>query len=451
MRRSISGPLVVITIGVLFLLNNFYPEVFQWNQLFHYWPFLLIGLGAVRLLEVLVDAGRGRALPASSMSGGGIVLLILFCLIFWAASRHAYRPWHRFPAWVISDNGVQIFGEEHEFDVSQSMPVNATDTRVMLDGLRGNIIIGGDENSSVTVTGHRTIRAYNNSRAEEANRRLKLELIRSGNDIVIRSAGNSPDRTDLRVAYDLDIKIPRRMSLAAQGATENITAEAIDGDVDISGGTGNVRLTSIGGYARIESTRRKDLIRAVGVKGNLDLRGTGQDLQIEDVTGQVSIQGSFFGTLDFRNLAKPLHFESDQTDLRVQKLPGTINMDLGDFRATGVVGPLRLRCQSRDIHVTDFSDELDVNVDRGDVELRPRTPLAKIDVHVRAGDIDLALPEKTKFDLHASTAQGEVGNEYGDGIEQISEGRSASGKSTNASGPRVTLTTDRGNITLKKL
>jgi DUF4097 and DUF4098 domain-containing protein YvlB len=275
-------------------------------------------------------------------------------------------------------------------------------------------------------------------------------VVRNGNDIVVRTTG-PVDESDLSVSYDVDIKAPRHMGLVAQGAPGDVTAESLDGDVDVSGGTGNVRLTSIGGDVRVATTRRKDLVRAVGIKGNLDVRGTGTDLQLEDIAGQVTVAGTYFGTLDFRNLAKPLHFQSEQTDLRVEKLPGTISMDLGDFHADDVTGPLHLRCQSRDVHIANFSSDLEVNVERGDVELAPqRTPLGRIDVHLRAGDIDLTVPDKTPFALHASTSQGDVDNQYGAGITTNSEGRSASMKSDSSVGPAIDLTTGRGNITLKK-
>ena len=126
-------------------------------------------------------------------------------------------------------------------------------------------------------------------------------------------------------------------------------------------------------------------------------------------------------------------------------------MDLGDFRAENITGPLRLRCESRDIHISNFSNDIEVNVDRGDIELSPqRTPLGKIDVHVQAGDIDLTIPENGSFQLRATTSQGDVDNQYGKGIASSSEGRSASLKSETAAGPAISMTTDRGNITVKK-
>ena len=446
MRRSISGPLIVMAIGVLFLLNNFYPDVFTFRSLFQYWPFLLIGLGVIRLIEVFMDAGNARPLAPSQISGAGIVVIVAICLLFGAISKGARNVhWHG-PPFVHVDS-LGMFGDEFDFDVQQALPVTAADTRVVLEGLRGSVTVSGDDSSAVTVTGHRIIHAFSQGAASQSNTQAHLELVRNGKDIVLRSTSLA----ELSLSYDIDVKVPRHMSLGTQGTVENVTAEALDGGVDISGDSGNVRLTSITGDVRVETTRRKDLVRAVGIKGKVELRGTGTDLQIEDVEGQVTVQGTYFGTLDFRNLAKPLHFESEQTDLRVEKLPGSISMDLGDFRAENITGPLRLHCESRDIHISNFSNDVEVNVQRGDIEISPqRTPLAKIDVRVRAGDIDLTLPEKATFELHANTAQGDVDNQFGKGITTTSEGRSASMKSEAAGGPAISLTTDRGNITVKK-
>jgi hypothetical protein len=445
MRRSISGPLVVIAIGLLFFINNFFPEMFSWRSMTQYWPFLLIGLGVIRLLEVLATASQGKPLCPSGFSAGGVVLLVAGCFLFWGVSHGTSHKWRGTPFVA-----VDMFGKGFDFDVKQTSMVTAADKRLLIEGMKGNVTISGDDSSEIVVTGHKSVFAYNERSAEQANQRTRIELVRNGTDLVVRAAG-SAGRDDSKISYDVDIRVPRHLGLTAQGAPENVTAEALEGPVDISGASGNVILTSIGGDVRVETTRRRNLIRAVGVKGTLDLRGTGNDLQLEDIVGQVTIQGSYFGTLSFRNLAKPLHFESEQTDLRVEKLPGSITMDLGDFRAEDVTGPLRLRCQSRDVHISNFSNELEVNVERGDIELNPqRTPLAKMDVHLNAGDVVLTVPEKAVFALRATTSQGDVDNEFGSGVESSSEGRTASLKSAGGTGPVITMTTDRGNITVRK-
>jgi LiaI-LiaF-like transmembrane region len=43
-----TGPLILITLGVLFLLNNLYPGVFRFGRM---WPVILIVIGLSRIAE----------------------------------------------------------------------------------------------------------------------------------------------------------------------------------------------------------------------------------------------------------------------------------------------------------------------------------------------------------------------------------------------------------------
>ena len=42
------GPLVLIVVGVLFLLNNLYPTSFRFGKM---WPVILIVIGAAKVFE----------------------------------------------------------------------------------------------------------------------------------------------------------------------------------------------------------------------------------------------------------------------------------------------------------------------------------------------------------------------------------------------------------------
>jgi hypothetical protein len=66
--RGLMGPAVLITLGVLFLLNQLRGYVFG----FHYtWPVLLLVIGIIKLAESLAsDEGHGSgALPPSQIPG----------------------------------------------------------------------------------------------------------------------------------------------------------------------------------------------------------------------------------------------------------------------------------------------------------------------------------------------------------------------------------------------
>jgi hypothetical protein len=137
--------------------------------------------------------------------------------------------------------------------------------------------------------------------------------------------------------------------------------------------------------------------------------GRGNDLELENIQGTVSVNGSFGGNLEFKNLAKTFHFESRNTDLRVERLPGRITMDLASLSGVNMVGPITIATKSKDVKLEEFTQSLKVELERGDLELRPHgVPLAKIDARCRnVGNMDLVLPAGASFDLVASTEKGE--------------------------------------------
>ncbi len=462
--HSIAWPLILILVGVAFLFRNFVPSIPIWQLFASYWPVLLIALGLIRAAEVLWafhttgDAHRYRGL-----SGGGVIWLVLLCLVIAAVSRHGGPRFTHFGA-----GGLDLFGEQFDYPVSLSQGAGPA-KRLVLENLRGNVTVSGGDSPDVHIEGHRSIKAYNQAAADDANRRSELRLVVEGDQLILRSSEPAirighrvsnqmdfgpprfgPRGMDMEASMDIDITVPRQLSVDAHGRSGDLTVNTIAGDVNVSAQRGEVRLTGIGGTAHIELVRGS-LVRAADVKGDVDLEGRGSDVQLENIAGQVTINGSFSGTLEFRNLAKALHFESERTDLKIAQVPGNITMDLGNFRATDLVGPVHFVTRSRDIHIDGFTESLELEVEHGDIQLKPgKAPVPKIDVHARSGDIHLDLPPNASFNLKGNSLQGEVRNDYGEGVEVLGEGRSATLRSVNPSGPTVTIATDRGTVSVGK-
>jgi DUF4097 and DUF4098 domain-containing protein YvlB len=221
--------------------------------------------------------------------------------------------------------------------------------------------------------------------------------------------------------------------------------------VEITSSRGDIRLSKVGGNVRLD-VGRSDLIRAMDVKGRLDLQGRGNDIELENVAGQVTINGSFSGSLGFKNLSKPLHFEGTHgTELSAQAVPGNISMDLGEFNATGLVGPIRLVSRARDIKLGQFTQSVELNTERGDIEITPgKLPLAAIEARSGSGKIELLLPEKASFQLDATAERGDAVNDFGAPIQKRTEGHSATLKGRVGDGPSIRLTANRGWISVRK-
>ncbi len=447
-RGSVVAPLLLILIGVLFLVNNLRPNLSLLELVGRYWPFLLVGWGALRLLEILILSAKSRPLPTSGISGGEWALVVVIALVG-SSLLVVGRINERLTGVSSAIRGLEVFGENYDYPVSVEQKVGST-PRVIVENLRGNARIVGVDTDEVRVTGRKTIRAMQQERADRANEQSPVEINVNGDQVVIRT---NQERVlgQERISADIDITVPRGASVEARGRYGDFDISDLSGSVDVVSDSAGVRLENIGGNVRID-LRRSDIIRATNLRGNLDLKGNGKDVELENIAGLVTVSGGYSGEFQVRNLAQPLRYESNSTELRVTRIPGELRMALGHLSAERVVGPMKLTSnRSKDIEISDFSDALEIVLDRGDIQLSPgKGPLGKVDVRTRSGNIDLALLPDSRFTLTASTNRGSVQNEYGEPIQEDIRGQGGvlSGKS--GAGPEMRLATERGTIRVRK-
>ena len=448
--RSVIGPLLLIAVGGLLLMNTLRPELPILETLARYWPYLLIGWGVLRLLEIVVWRLRGLPLPACGVSGGEWTAVVLICLIgsgLYAA--HRYRPWERLAG--LAGKRVELFGRSYDYPIAEQRRAAGPAPRVFLENLRGDARVTGVEGTEIRVSGRKTVRALEESGAAEADRRSPVEISGGDGRIVIRT---NLDRVaaEYKIAAELEVALPRGASLEVRGREGDFEVSDLEGSVEITSDNAGVRLQNIGGGVRV-NVRRSDLIRVVNVKGPVDIAGgRGRDLEIEKIQGPVTVEGFYSGGLRFAGLSKGLHFHNPQTTLRVEGIAGQIQMDLGELSGVRLEGPIRFTStRSRDVELDGFTRGAEIAVDGGDVRLRPvETALGPMQVKTRAGDIELAVAEGAAFQLRARTARGSVSNQYGPALKEESEGRHGAVLSGGAAGPLLSLETSRGGITVRK-
>ena len=311
-RRSLAGPLILILLGVLFLVNNLRPDLPLSDMVAVYWPFLLIAWGLIRLVEVvwMPCAGAGRT-PGAVSRGGEVVLIVFICLIgsgLFSAHRHGVR---------FGVRGIEMFGDQYEYPISQQAPAAGAE-RVVFENPRGNMRVTGADVQEVRITGHKRVRALSQSEADHTDRITPVEIGGAGGSRLVLRVNQDRIPDNRRVSVDLEVTVPRGVSVEMRGRSGDYDVSDMAGGVEVSSDRADVRLNKIGGNTRMD-LRRSGMVRAVDVKGNVDLQGRGADVELENIAGQVSINGSYSGTLAFKNIAKPLHFESQSTELRVER------------------------------------------------------------------------------------------------------------------------------------
>ncbi|MBI5084029.1 MAG: DUF4097 family beta strand repeat protein [Acidobacteria bacterium] len=445
-RGSFVGPLILILIGVIFLLKNIRPELQLFELFMTYWPFLLIGWGALRLLEILVIHFRGGTLPATGVSGGEWALIVILSIVgssVWGVQRLAHDGLGRFRV-----GGIEVFGETYDYGVDAATAKAPKTVRVVIDNARGNTRVVGADIEEVKVSGRKTIRAMSRGEADRANEKAQVEIHAAGDVVTVNC---NQDRADgPRISTDLEVTVPKGASVETRGRYGDVEVTEVAGDVTVNSDNAGVRLQNIGGRVRMD-TRKSDILRAVDVKGDVELKGRGRDIELENIGGQVTVNGSYSGETSMRKLAKPVRFESAVTEFRMERIPGELQLSLSTLTGTNLVGPLVVKARSKDIRLTDVTESVELDIDRGDVELRQPKAVTKMDVKVRAGDIEVALPQQAKFTVNASTERGGVNNDFDQKLKLTTEGNGGKLAGTLGPGPEVRLSTSRGELTLRKM
>jgi DUF4097 and DUF4098 domain-containing protein YvlB len=453
-RTSLVAPLLLVALGALLLARTAYPGLPVFDYVAKYWPAVLIGWGVLRIIEIVAWAAASKPLPAGGISGGEWVIIIFLCLF--GVSLHAVQGistwWPEHVTDRMQWGGLDLLGgERHEYPVSGEK-TSSPAPHVLIEDFRGDAKINGIDaapgGNSIKVTGHKIIRGLDQQQADRKNDATPLEITGDANNVSIRLHQDEARGPSL-VSATLEISVPKGASVEVHGRLGDLDINDISGSVAITSDNAGVRLTNIGGDARVD-LRRSDVVHMAGVKGAVEIKGRGSDIELEDVSGPVSINGVYYGTIEMRKLAKPLRFTSLQTELNIEGVPGQVRMSFGDFTASKVSGPMRLSLKSRDVEISDFTGPLEVTLERGDLDLRPGLPLASIEARSSSGDIRLALPESAQFTLNASTGRGSISNPFGGGLKLEANGRSGSLRGSVGGGPAIQLETQRGDIAVQK-
>ncbi|MBM3812582.1 MAG: DUF4097 domain-containing protein [Acidimicrobiia bacterium] len=413
-----------------------------------YWPFILVAWGVIRLIEILAAWMGSKQLPRHGVSGGEWVFIVFIslvgCAVFYG-SRYT-KSW---PTARISMHGLEVFGESYDFPFEgKTVPAGKT-PRMLVENLRGNARIVAADTEEITVKGRTTVRAFQRADAEKVNKNCPLEIVKRGDLFVVRTNHDKAEGA-MRITSDLEITVPRAASLEGRGRYGDFDITGVAGNVEINSDNAGVRVNDIGGGLRVD-LRRSDIIRAVNVKGGVEVKGSGWDVELENIEGPATVNGSYSGELIFRNLAKPLRFDSASTELRVERITGQLRMGRGELHAHDVTGPVHLRTSSKDVEISDFTQGLEISLDRGDIELRPgKLPLSQMNVKTKSGDVQISIPPAAKFEIRATTSRGEAENDFGAPLDRETFGRRATIVGTTGTGPALQLATDRGTVIVRK-
>ena len=449
-RGSIFWALSLIAVGVIFLLQNFNPAIHPWRIIGKFWPVLIIFWG----LSKLIDYVHARANPESAtpplFSVSEVVLLLLFLLLGSMISRIVLHRWPSSFGFDVNDEEIaDLFRDSFTYTQTISLPVNAQ-PRLLIVNRRGDVEVRASGRSALEAVVKKTIRAENEGAANKLSKELKVEFVEQAGRYVLETNLDSLPHSQASLRLDLSLQVPKATSAEITAERGDVAIDGLKGDQNLTARHGDARVSNVEGLVRIQKSDESTVVR--GVKGNVELEGRGKDVEVADAAGTVTVNGDFSGAVTFRNVSQTLRYNSSRTNFILQRLSGRLTMELGSLDASGIAGPFELSTRQKDITLEDFRHSVKISDNNGSVQLRAAVaPVHPIEVDLKKGDIEVALPPNCNFQIDASSSHGEVDSEFS-GLKITKQGdvHSISG-SYGKGGPTIHLSTSYGTIRLNRL
>ena len=446
-RGSIFWALTLIAVGVIFLYQNFNPDVHPWHVIAKFWPVLIIFWGLSKLLDFVQAQAHPETTPPPLFAASEVILLILILIMGTLVSKVVLRPegWrHSFG--INDDEWANMFLNSFTYTQTLSQSVKPQPHLVMADQ-HGDLEIRAADQSTIEVTVKKVIRAENEDAAKKLSDALKVEIVEEGGHYVLKSNRNSLPDGGARVSLDLILSVPKSTSAEITSERGDTTLSGLQGDQTVTVMHGDVHLSDVNGLVRIHKTG--GLTDVHDVKGNVEVDGRGSDLEIANVTGAVTVKGDFSGEVQFRAITQTLHYASSRTDFTTQRLSGRLDMETGSLQASGIDGPFEISTRQKDITLENFKQSVKISNTNGDIHLNTSAPLTyPIEVNLDKGEIRLDIPPASNFQIEASSRHGEVNSDF-PSLSVNKEGDTPSITGANGKGgPAIHLSTSYGIIHL---
>jgi DUF4097 and DUF4098 domain-containing protein YvlB len=447
-----TGPVILIIIGIIFLLGNLH--LISWGRLgslfAHYWPLLLILWGVLKLVEHVRAKQEGMTAPG--IGAGGVFLLIVLIIAGLSASELARVNWEEVhDQFDMGDTHLPFLGDKFEFDdqLTHELPAG---TAVKIVNDRGAVNVSISNNDKIEITAHKKIRAEGQDEANKWNEQTKPQINVSRNLITVnantRGAGDHP------VTVDLNVSIPRKAAVTVAAQRGDVNVMGRDGNVEISNQRGDVSVDDVNGDLNLNMDHSSvnvghSTVRVSQVSGDVSVQGRSDDVTISDVKGGVRLNGEFTDSLKLSKIGKAVSFKSSRTDLELAKLAGDLDTDSDTLRADNITGPLRVSTRSKDITLQAVSGDARIQNENSGVALGLKSA-GNVQIDNRNGDITVGVPDKLGFKVDARSQGGEVQADFpGVRVTNDDNGGKASGAVGNGA-IHLVLNSEHGNITIRK-
>ena len=450
-RRSLLGPLVVLSAGIFLLLvhtghlssDRLASRFNQW------WPLALVLAGVVLVLEWFADQKtmNQAGSPHIRRGAGGGIFLLISLLVLASAYLNTYsrdQPWKVHGLSITPENLQEVFGDKHERDQEIDLPF-AAGASLAISNPHGDVtIMGRSDDNQIHISINKQL--YSSSDADADAKAAQL------NPVVSNGSGYlqlSVPRLE-GASADLSITLPESAQTTITDGYGDIHISGMHAAVNATADHGDIEVSQIIGPVIARMNNNDATFTVDQVTGDVTIKGHAQDLTLSQISGHVSIEGDFYGDTHLEHLHGPIEFHTARTELAMVRLEGQLDISPDeDLMGSEILGPITLTTRSRNISLDRVLGDLTVSNSNGTIDVTDAAPLANVKIENHNGAVNLTLPDHTDFVLDALAQDGDVADDFG--LEPARVGNRNAAHGTVGSGrARVQISTSHADINVHK-
>jgi DUF4097 and DUF4098 domain-containing protein YvlB len=346
------------------------------------------------------------------------------------------------------DDGLKhLFGSEYTYNGELSQALSAGSAlRVSCD--RGNITVNTWDQPQVKVVYRKRIFAATQSAADSINKSTMPKLQAQGMTVEVQASTEGAGAKG--IASDIEVFIPLKADLELTAWRGDVLVIQRTGDVKVTSQHGDVTVDQVTG--NINVTTRQGALHASNVTGTLTADGRLDDLALEAISGSVLVTADIFGDARLSKLHQGATIRTSRTQLQFARLDGTLTMDSGDLEGDGLLGPLSLSTQAKDVTLRNLSGDVHISDDQGDIDLESPSAaaLGNLELTTHHGNVQLRLPSKANFQYLVVTRHGDIASDFESLRAQSHTGGASAAGAVGRGGIKVHITSDNGDIEISK-
>lgn len=299
-------------------------------------------------------------------------------------------------------------------DITRSFDAKAGG-KLVIEADFGDIAIRTHSSSKVDVLVKREARTSSDSKARELFEDYRVTFNQSGDVVEIKAEKPGTNwgwSNGLDVKFD--ISVPTNFDVDLRTSGGDISIADLTGDVEAATSGGDLNLGRVDGVVRV--------------------RTSGGDVELKDVTGDVVAKTS-------------------GGDVTIGRVGGRVEAKTsgGDIEVRGAGADLEVSTSGGDIDLFDVEGSVRAGTSGGDISARLlRSPNEECRLTTSGGSIDLYLAPGVSLEINASSSGGRVSSDVPVTITEM-DGKSRISGSINGGGATMTMRTSSGSIRIKSM